>query len=95
MKPGKHKTDSPEEIQLCLSCTKAECVNCLKFGRPETERRGRPGRPIVAIKGDEWLVFDTAKDAGEAMGSNAAAVCGAIRRKHRHKGYYWRYLDDE
>lgn len=92
-KPGIASLDSPEQIKACLSCTREECVNCLRRNYAESGKaRGRPGRPIIAIKGSEWHIFHTVKDAAEAMGASQSAICGAIRRKNRCSRYYWRYV---
>lgn len=94
MKPGMHKTDSPEEIRACLSCTKKECVNCLRENYTEpTGKVGRPAKPVVAIRGKEWLLFSSTKEAAEALETNPVTIRAAIRNKFRHKGYYWRFAD--
>jgi hypothetical protein len=92
MKPGMHKTDSPAEIRACLSCTKKECVNCLRENYTEpTGRVGRPSRPVVAIMGDEWHLFKSVKEAAEAFETNQGALRAAISNKRKCKGYYWRF----
>ncbi len=30
--------DSPENVQICLSCTRPKCTNCLSYGGPENKR---------------------------------------------------------
>ena len=93
MRAGKHKPDSPEEIKACLSCEKSECVNCLRYNYTEPKgNAGRPGKPIVAIKGDEWHLFQSAKEAAKAFGTSSSAISAAITRKHRCAGYYWRFV---
>lgn len=93
MKPGTWKFDSPEEIRACLSCEREECVNCLRENYVEpTGKIGRPAKTVVAIKGKEWILFHSAKEAAETFETTPATIRAAIRNKFKHMGYCWRYL---
>ena len=93
MRAGKNKPDSPEDIKACLNCEKAECVNCLRYNYSAPQgNAGRPGKPIVAVNGDEWHLFNSAVEAAKKFGISSSAISSAVRGKHRCAGYFWRYV---
>lgn len=80
---GQH--DTMEQVRKCLSCEKPECNNCGTI-----DRKGRPGKRIVGVAADGTVVrFDSAADAGRALGIDRSNIYGAIKRRSSTAGYRW------
>ena len=83
------REDSPEEIQKCLNCTRARCVNCLSpsYVPPKNKR----GVSVTAFGNGEELHFGSVREAAAAMCVSESAIQQALRVGCRCQKYHWRY----
>ena len=82
------REDSPEMINKCLSCTRGECTNCLQW---QAKNKGRRWTVIAYREGDDDMLFESAKEAGEFFNYSAQVVRQAIKQGKMWQGHYWRY----
>lgn len=77
---AKNGADTPEEIQMCLSCTKAVCDNCLQYGKA----------PPPTSKYDDKLMSECIRAGMSNLAIAARLKIGvASIKRYRTK---WRYL---
>lgn len=78
-----------EEINICLSCEKLMCDNCL--GTTTGKRRTLPVEQMDL----EWNIIKlhpSIKDAAEAVGADSSAISRCCKGKVKTvKNYRWRY----
>lgn len=88
------REDTPEQIQACLNCPKAECTNCHTHapGSMGKATVGRKKKPVIAYReGEEDMIFDSADDAADFFHVTAGAIRTAAWKGSMCQNYYWRY----
>lgn len=78
--------DSAEEIQLCLSCTRAECVNCIGRSDPARNIEAKPVDRTLKLKPTDLAVlraYGTSASDTEiaAKIGRVVSVVGNVRKK--------------
>lgn len=75
-----YKKDTQNEIDMCLSCTKNECVNCLKYMK--APQKYRPGIEERNKRIEEMFLYGmTAADIARAIKIDNSTVCRIIKQR--------------
>jgi hypothetical protein len=68
--------------------------------KPENLKKAQEAKKIkvIAIKGDEKLIFESQMEAEKVLGINASHIAAACRKDYGYKklgGYEWEYADEK
>ena len=91
-----HNTDGEEEIKLCLSCEREDCINCLssKINKPSL-RRGRAKLvDQYALNGTFIKTFYSLSEAARTINVNLRTIGRACKRGYPLGGYIWKYHEE-
>lgn len=87
------RQDTIEDIQMCLSCGRERCTNCLQEPRTGAPARmGRPPKTVARMRGGKVEHFDGVAAAGRAMGCSGYFIRTAIKSGKTFCGYRWSYI---
>lgn len=90
-----HNTDGEEEIKLCLSCEREDCINCLALKKELRDRPYRGGRvhsvDQYALDGTFIKTWRTLAEAARAYSVPAKTISRSCKMgNYPVKGYIWK-----
>ena len=78
-------TDSPEDIQRCMECTRPECVNCLSRPKSKVMRIPVGSKRVVVNKTDiaflrEYAVSATDREIANKIGLTESGIFSSRKK---------------
>lgn len=97
--PSNNKAENLEWTTYKGNMQHASRLGHMKY-KPENLKKAQESKkkPVVAIKGNERIEFNSQKEAADALGISKGHIAAACRKEYGYKtvgGYEWEYQDKE
>ena len=86
-------SDREEEILLCLSCNREECINCLGISK-SNKRKNEKAVDQFQLSGEHIKTHSSMAAAARTIDVDARIIKRACENDYPARGYLWKYHEE-